>query len=317
MTRRTLKKPAAQQRRRTTAPPHNSAAAQQRVESINCYSFNPSSGHGTPTNVHSPDLVSTAYRRTTYFPLSHSHGQIVGGGVRPICTRPHTSIYHPSEISQKWGPTRAELAMIVRRFPFVFSLLLGTASLGAIAACGTEEEDIPDTGSDAGAETGGDAATDTGTVCDGPNPSITCRETGCDAGETCFESTNGGCVPSMCTCDPVTGWMCTADCGTPWVCVPDGDPRERCAGFEDQETCDSVSSVQCEWVEPPGCTGGTADVVLGAAACFPAGSCASDSDCPGTHSCEPEVLTAPRCYWDEPLCDSCMEVRSLCMPRGI
>jgi len=55
-------------------------------------------------------------------------------------------------------------------------------------------------------------------ACAGPNPQG-CVRTGCPAGQTCATLTDR-CVPSSCTCDPLTGaWACTRDCGG-GVCVP-------------------------------------------------------------------------------------------------
>lgn len=193
-------------------------------------------------------------------------------------------------------------------------VLLVATGLFAFTGCGTEEEPTPDSGTDAGGDTV-DATPDTTGPCDTPNPSITCRNTGCGAGFVCVEDPDT-CVPSMCTCDPVTGWMCTADCGTAYECVPE-DNRYRCGEIAEQDACDGLSSAQCEWVEVPGCEGGSGEVILGAAGCFPYGSCATDTDCPAGYACETSVIAAPRCYWEEPLCDACLEERSLCMPRGI
>jgi hypothetical protein len=44
----------------------------------------------------------------------------------------------------------------------------------------------------------------------GPSPAG-CTQVGCPDGYTCDMSV--GCLPSVCTCDPATGWACTDDCG--------------------------------------------------------------------------------------------------------
>lgn len=48
--------------------------------------------------------------------------------------------------------------------------------------------------------------------CETPNPAG-CSQDGCPSGQTC-EQDEGGCAPSLCSCDTETGsWLCTADCG--------------------------------------------------------------------------------------------------------
>jgi hypothetical protein len=151
----------------------------------------------------------------------------------------------------------------------------------------------------------------------------------------------GQCFPStVCTCSG-DSWACYATdaCMIPscegQTCVTDddceggagvdlrctdgvcgGDNRARCADF-DSTQCESVSSVHCEWVEPAGCVTESGPAILGEAGCFPYGGCADDTECPAGYFCETEIQANPRCAWEEPLCDSCREVRSLCVPRGV
>lgn len=58
-------------------------------------------------------------------------------------------------------------------------------------------------------------------LCEGFTPPG-CVQTGCPDGQQC--DTTVGCVPSFCSCDPLTGQIiCTEDCGG-GVCVPDNPP---------------------------------------------------------------------------------------------
>ncbi|MED5465543.1 MAG: hypothetical protein VX699_12910 [Myxococcota bacterium] len=77
-------------------------------------------------------------------------------------------------------------------------------------------------------------------ACEDPDPSLTCRHTGCPEGEQCRPSGEDGCVPSRCKCNQQTGeWACTRDCRRPLACLPiegsrcesheDCRPWERCA----------------------------------------------------------------------------------------
>ena len=55
-------------------------------------------------------------------------------------------------------------------------------------------------------------------LCEAPNPAG-CVQTGCPAGQMC--STDVGCAPSSCVCEPGGfSWTCTSDCGG-GVCVPE------------------------------------------------------------------------------------------------
>lgn len=173
-----------------------------------------------------------------------------------------------------------------------------------------------------------------------PPFSQTCNSEGlsCSWGTECC---CGDCFPStQCSCEGGS-WACLAtdacmipscegracdtddDCASfssLGVCVDgvcQGDsPAARCASL-DRDTCETISSVACEWVEPPGCMPPPDGVSLGAAGCFPAAQCENDADCGAGYVCEPQMYAAPRCYWEEPLCDACVEQRSLCVERGI
>ncbi|MFU8805487.1 MAG: hypothetical protein ACNA8W_16870 [Bradymonadaceae bacterium] len=74
-----------------------------------------------------------------------------------------------------------------------------------------------------------------GLQCEGPNPSLDCRDTGCDEdGEECRIDPNG-CLSSSCFCD-AGSWTCTDDCG-------------------ELHTCQEVEETQeCEGPNPAGCT---------------------------------------------------------------
>lgn len=152
-------------------------------------------------------------------------------------------------------------------------------------------------------------------------PSMVCSCTNgswaCMATDACMRPS---CVGSPCTTD--------ADCqsmggGMPSVCadglcvIADEDQRGRCGEATERGMCDTLSSVQCEWVEPAGCVDEMGGPSLGAAGCFPYGRCADDAECPAGYFCEQQIQVSPRCMWEEPLCDACQEVRSLCVPRGI
>jgi len=54
-------------------------------------------------------------------------------------------------------------------------------------------------------------------ACDGPNPAG-CTGTGCPDGYMCAMR-DGGCSPSLCSCDEELGWVCTDDCSGGGVCV--------------------------------------------------------------------------------------------------
>ena len=129
-----------------------------------------------------------------------------------------------------------------------------------LAACGTEEEDLPDDGtgttdaggSDGGADGGTDAGTDAGgpdstTACSDPDPRG-CIVLGCGEGEECVIADTDGCSPSACSCDEESGtWQCTADCGPQYACQPieeDLCPAEPPIG----ETCDpNINDLECSW----------------------------------------------------------------------
>lgn len=292
---------------------------------------------------------------------------------------------------------------------FVLSALV---VLSWLPGCGTEEEsDTPgDTGADtsetdtAEPDAGGDASTDTapdtttdvsidGPSCEGPDPSMSCMDSGCPEGQVC-EMVPDGCAPSACACSDGL-WECTADCGPEYACVDDapapGCPEEMpdfrdacvedglacswgmecccgdcypsmectcmdgewacgatdacfiescagracetdtdcegggtptscidgacvyddpgCAG-EDPESCEATFG--CEWILPSACPEEGLDG-LPEAMCAPSQYCGDDVDCPVGFTCT-TLEVAPRCYWDDPLCDACNEVRAICVP---
>lgn len=123
----------------------------------------------------------------------------------------------------------------------ILALPLSLLTLCFLAACGADPEPIPDTGSDAGPDTTSDVDPDT-TECDGPDPSLTCLDTGCGDEQVCVEDPDG-CGPSSCFCSSGT-WACTADCGPAYACVP-ADPS--CPEAPPiGETCED-DGVACEW----------------------------------------------------------------------
>lgn len=124
----------------------------------------------------------------------------------------------------------------------ILALPLSLLTLCFFAACGAEPEPIPDTGSDAATP---DTTPDTGpdvSECDGPDPSLTCLDTGCPDGLVCAEDPDG-CGPSSCFCSDGT-WACTADCGPAYECVSDHPacPAEPPIG----DTCGD-EGLSCEW----------------------------------------------------------------------
>lgn len=151
------------------------------------------------------------------------------------------------------------------------------------------------------------------------HPSLVCN---CAGGQWACYNTDACMIPSCagasCTSDAdcagglppgATALSCVA--GTCTAVMPEGS----CIGLP-KEGCDTHSASPCNWVEPAGCPDST-HTMLGAAGCYPAVNCTSDSECPAGTYCEPQTQTAPRCAWQEPLCDACAEVRGLCLPRGI
>lgn len=186
--------------------------------------------------------------------------------------------------------------------------------------CGPEFECVPET-----------------TTCpsDAPEPGAAC-DAGLD-GETCGwgeECCCGECYDSfVCSCSEGT-WQCYAsdacliescigrtcdedsDCdggGIPGRCE-DGecvDARDGCYALSDAASCDAEAA--CEWIEPSGCPDPSGPTALPEAGCYPTSQCGFGDSCPAETSCL-ELSVAPRCYWDDPLCDACDEVRSLCVP---
>lgn len=124
-----------------------------------------------------------------------------------------------------------------------------------VAACGTVDETPPDAGTDTGQDVVDTSGTDIGETCDGPDPSISCMETGCEEGFTCTSDVDG-CAPSTCGCSDGM-WECTADCGPAFECVPEPsacdtpDPSETCMdtgcaeGFQCVPDPDACVSGEC------------------------------------------------------------------------
>ncbi|MFU8803706.1 MAG: hypothetical protein ACNA8W_07860, partial [Bradymonadaceae bacterium] len=78
-----------------------------------------------------------------------------------------------------------------------------------------------------------DAGDDTDpTECEGPDPSIDCRTTGCDADKECRVDADG-CRPSACGCND-GDWICTADCGEAYSCQ---DPQNSDAECTQNSEC--------------------------------------------------------------------------------
>ncbi len=181
------------------------------------------------------------------------------------------------------------------------SLTLSLLSLAALSACGTTAESLPDGGTDAG-----DTSTDVVT-CDGPDPSLSCMDTGCPSAQAC-EQIPDGCAPSVCSCDE-GGWMCTADCGPEYACVPE-DPACPAAPPIGETCTVEDESLSCEW-GGENCCGDTfpsmfCDCFDGAWSCGATDACLiescegqaceDDSECNGggqeTH-CEEGICTRP------------------------
>ena len=151
------------------------------------------------------------------------------------------------------------------------------------------------------------------------HPSLVCN---CSSGQWACYNTDACMIPS---CE---GAACTsdADCagGLPpgavaLACIGGTCTAEAPAGScidLPKDACDTHSASPCLWMEPSGCPDSTLPS-LGAAGCFPAIACTDGTPCPAGTICEPQLQVAPRCMWQEPLCDACSEVRSLCVPRGI
>ena len=127
---------------------------------------------------------------------------------------------------------------------------------------------------------------------------------------------------SMRTCE---GRPCVeeSDCNSavPTTCI-DGictDPRAACVELNDQEACDADSA--CTWMLPSACPEPGGPPSIAEAGCFPATNDCYNYGPPGPEIC-PEGYwcegrsVAPRCSWEDPLCDACSEERLLCVPRG-
>ncbi len=174
-----------------------------------------------------------------------------------------------------------------------------------LCACGSEPEPAADSGTDAG-----DVPVEVNpSECTTPDPSLTCMDAGCDEGLECV-SDPASCAPSSCFCSEGS-WGCSADCGPSFICVSETTPLPACGTLTDLGECEGVGT--CEWVEPAGCPDPNT-YVLQTAGCFPQSRCEGDADCPTGYICESSASVAPRCAWEEPLCDACGDVRPLCVP---
>lgn len=84
-----------------------------------------------------------------------------------------------------------------------------------------------------------------------------------------------------------------------------------CWSLPDRDTCDATSG--CEWMFPPGCSEPDDDT-LDAAGCYPSARCGGmgGEACPDGSMCVEDVAVSPRCAFEEPLCDACVDYRGLC-----
>lgn len=157
---------------------------------------------------------------------------------------------------------------------------LAASLLSTLAACGTEEEEVPDT--DAGADTssdgGGDTTPDTDvTGCEGPNPAG-CNVEPCPVDLECLPTGDDGCMPSSCSCGDDGIWVCTEDCGEMVACQAPG-------------LCDGPNPAGCAVL---GCPDGQECVPTGAEGCAPSFcSCEPDSGWQCTADCGPIQACAP------------------------
>ena len=220
---------------------------------------------------------------------------------------------------------------------------------GTDASVDTEEDTGADTAEDGGEDTGADTTEDVPTdggsadLCPDMAPDLpgTCDDAlegiECGWGEECC---CGGCSPSLvCSCEG-GAWLCIAteacnivscegrecaddsDCNAPVATTcEDGictDPRSLCIDFGDMESCEGNSA--CTWLVPSACPEPDGPPSISEAGCFPAmRDCYNYGPpgpeiCPVGYWCE-GLSVAPRCYWDDPLCDTCSEERLLCVPR--
>ena len=165
--------------------------------------------------------------------------------------------------------------------------------------------------------------------CDDVLAPGTCQDEGaiCQSGSECC---CGECRPSF-QCDCVDGsWSCynteacniasclgrncdeAADCvfGDSELVCADGscvEPEPEPCGYDDRERCDADRL--CAWFEPAAC--GDVDPNVIEAGCYLEVQCQLGT-CPDGFECT-DVLVAPRCFWEEPLCDACEEQRTLCL----
>ncbi|MFT6395558.1 MAG: hypothetical protein ACJAYU_000300 [Bradymonadia bacterium] len=184
------------------------------------------------------------------------------------------------------------------------NLRLSGLFLVLFCACGSEPQPVLDAGEDVGdvgveVDPGG---------CTTLDPSLTCLDTGCEDGHECV-SDPANCTPSICSCSQGS-WECTQDCGPSYICTTETTPLPPCDAFTGLGECEGIGV--CEWVEPAGCPDPNT-YLLSVAGCFPQALCESDSECPSGYYCEAQASVAPRCAWEEPLCDSCGALRGLCV----
>jgi hypothetical protein len=198
-----------------------------------------------------------------------------------------------------------------------------------LAACGTEDESVPDSGTDTDVS---DAGGDTVSACPGPHPRG-CLEEGCPGDGVCVVSDEPGCMPSMCSCDETTGtWGCTADCGPVYACrtpLPNEcstpDPRGcYVLGCPAGESCVPSPLAVCRssdcFCDSATDSWSCTDDCETPYACVPNQDCNTDADCietPGT-ACIYGICQAvqpcnefnsdigcensPFCAWHEPGC---------------
>lgn len=156
-----------------------------------------------------------------------------------------------------------------------------------VVACGTEEEDLPETDTGADTDAGGDTSdtgTDTGSGCDAPNPAG-CNATGCGEGEECAPTGAEGCMPSGCACEEPGLWSCTADCG----------PIVACRPIEEPDACEGENPAGCRVT---GCAEGQECVSTDTDGCAPS-SCSCDEEF-GTWICTEDCVQTMHCVDAEP-----------------
>lgn len=107
-------------------------------------------------------------------------------------------------------------------------------------ACGDDPE--PDPGDN-------NASPNNASQCDGPDPSLDCRDTGCETDQECVVE-EGGCLASACSC--IEGdWLCTADCGEKYHCVDEAS--DTCEEPDPSLDCRDTGCEQGECLPDDGC----------------------------------------------------------------